>query len=253
MNFYVVLDFDKTITLGNSSDSWAASANPQVVGEQMCKEMDELYNKYRPIEMDYNISKEEKEKQMKIWYSDCMDLYYKYNVTKEKMKKSIKISGMKFRKGAKQFLVFMKENNIPVIILSAGIGNSIKQFLEENDCMLDNMYIISNFIEFDEKGNVKKFDNSKIIHTMNKNLKRHLPKSFQEKIKDKEKIVLVGDLIEDINMVSKEDKDKTLKIGILNENMDKDLLLYKKNFDVVLRDSKGEGNFDRITDLVKEF
>ena len=59
-NTYVVIDFDKTITSYESTDSWAASANPSIVDSRLMKEMDKLYEKYRPIEIDYRISKEEK-------------------------------------------------------------------------------------------------------------------------------------------------------------------------------------------------
>ena len=62
----------------------------QVIAE--AKEMDELYAKYRPIEMDYSISKNDKEKYMKKWYEDCMDLYYKYNLTKQKCFNPYKIA-----------------------------------------------------------------------------------------------------------------------------------------------------------------
>ena len=145
-NTYVVIDFDKTITPYESTDSWAASANPNIVDNGLIKEMDELYEKYRPIEMDYSISKEEKLKAMEIWYSECMDLYYKYNLTKEQMQKSIQSSNVKFRKGAKELLQLLHSENIPVIVLSAGIGNTIEQFLKDNNSLFDTMYIISNFI-----------------------------------------------------------------------------------------------------------
>ena len=59
-NTYIVIDFDKTITSYESTDSWAASANPSIVDSGLMKEMDILYEKYRPIEISYKIGKEEK-------------------------------------------------------------------------------------------------------------------------------------------------------------------------------------------------
>lgn len=233
-NLYVVIDFDKTITSYESIDSWDASANPNFIDNRLEKEMNELYEKYRPIEMDYDISKEDKLKAMQIWYSECMDLYYKYNLTKEQMKKSIQNSDVRFRNGAKELLKSLHDKNIPVIILSAGIGNTIEQFLKDNNCLFDTMFIISNFIEFDENGKVKKFDNSKMIHTLNKTINGHLPIKFQEKIRDKKYKVLIGDLIEDIKMVDEKEIDTTLRIGILNDEMKNREKLYKENFDIVI-------------------
>ena len=80
-NMCVLMDFDKTITNFNSLDSWAIAG---MTAKEGCEqEINKLYEKYRPIEMDYSISYEEKNKQMEIWYNSCMNLYYKYNLTKK--------------------------------------------------------------------------------------------------------------------------------------------------------------------------
>ena len=240
-NIYIVMDYDKTITCSDCADSWDAIANPKVVGQGIRTDMDKLYKKYRPIEMDYTISKQEKSKQMEIWYSECMDLYYKYNLTKEQIKKSIQSSNIKFRRGMKEFLISLHDNNVPVIILSAGIGNTIEQFLKDNNCLFDDtMCIISNFIEFDENGKVKKFDNSKMIHTLNKTLDGHLPDEFIKKLSDRKYKILIGDLLEDIKMVDESERDTTLRIGILTKEMENEdnLKLYNETFDIVLTEEE---------------
>ena len=102
------------------------------------------------------------------------------------------------------------------------------------------MYIISNFIEFDRKGNVKKFDNSKIIHSLNKNINVHLPDEFKKKIRNKKYKILLGDLIEDTKMVDKDELNTTLTIGILTKEMESEenLKLYNTKFDIVLTDEE---------------
>ena len=168
-NVYVAIDFDKTITTGESIDSWSVAGS--LLGENFAKELNGFYKIYRPIELDYKIELEEKEKAMIEWYQKCMNLYYKYHLTQEKLAASIQKSNLIFRDGAKEFLQKAYQENIPIIILSAGIGNVIEQFLKETNCYFDNIYIIGNFIEFDENGNMKKFDHSKIVHTLNKTMK----------------------------------------------------------------------------------
>ena len=54
----------------------------------------------------------------------------------------------------KEFLRKMNEMNIPVIIISAGIGNVIEEFLKLENDYYDNIKIISNFIVF-ENGEFK--------------------------------------------------------------------------------------------------
>lgn len=230
-NYYIVTDFDRTITSNLSVDSWDASGN--ILGQEFKNRVNELYLKYRPIEESYNIPEKEKEKAMIEWYTKCMDLYFEYGLTKEKLEKSIAISNIIFREGAKEFIQEAHKNNMPVIILSAGIGNVIEYFLKENNCYFENMYIISNFIEFDEIGNMKKFDNKKIIHTLNKTMIGHLPKKFEEKIKDKKYKLLFGDLIEDIKMVEQKELKNTITVGFLDKP-NNNLEVYNKNFDMVL-------------------
>lgn len=231
-NVYLVIDFDKTITSKESPDSWAISGS--LLGKKFIKEMDELYLRYRPIELNYQITIEEKEREMIKWYEKCMHLYYKYHLTKENLKKAIEQSDLSFRKGAKEFLQKANEFNIPIIILSAGIGNVIKKFLKDNNCYYDNIYIISNFIEFDENGEMKKFDNSKMVHTLNKSMKGKLPPYYIEKLKNKIYKILLGDLKEDENMIEKEEWDTTLKIGILENETEEMIKTYKQVFDIVL-------------------
>lgn len=246
-NVYYVIDFDKTITTNESDDSWGVSG--KLLGQEFEKEINQLYKKYRPIELDYKITIQEKEKAMIEWYEKCMNLYFKYNLTKEKLIKSVHNSNLEFRDGVKEFFYNSFQENIPIIILSAGIGNVIEEFLKEESCYFNNINIISNFMEFDEKGQVKKFDNSKIIHTLNKSLIRKVKKELLEKIKNKTYKILIGDLKEDEKMIEEAEWDTTLKIGILDNNTLDVLNIYKEAFDIVLTGK--DATFDIFKEIVK--
>ena len=210
-NFYVAIDIDKTITANDSADSWDASG--KMLGIEFKEKLYELYYKYGPIEQDYNISFEEKNKAMEEWYYKCMKLFYEYELTEEKLKESIDSSNLIFRTGAKDFLKNMYINNIPVIILSAGIGNVIKYFLQKNDCLYDNTYIISNFITFDEKGNIKKYE-GELIHTLNKTMEGKVPKEVSKNLDGREYRLLFGDFIEDKKMIPINEWSNTISIRI---------------------------------------
>lgn len=245
-NVYLVIDFDKTITTEKSEDSWSVSG--RLLGEEFAKEINMLYKKYRPIEIDYKISLQEKEKAMVEWYGKCMSLYEKYQLTQEKLKQSVQESNLIYREGAKEFLQKSNKENIPIIILSAGIGNVIEQFLRETNCYSDNICLISNVMKFDESGKVKKFDHSKMIHTLNKTMKGKLSENFIARIKDKTYKILIGDLKEDEKMIEPEEWDTTLKIGILDEETGERLKVYQETFDIVL--TKEDATFDILKDIV---
>lgn len=236
-NMYVAIDFDRTITSKESVDSWDASGN--LLGEKFRKELSELYEKYGPIEQSYTISFEEKEKAMEEWYAQCMELYEKYQLTKSLLTDSIQKSNLIFREGAKEFLQDMCREEIPVIILSAGIGNVIEQFLKENHYYFDNMYIISNFIEFQKDGTMKKFNQDLMIHTLNKNMKGRLTKEWEKKLHNRRYRLLIGDLIEDKNMIPEKDWENTITVAFLNSNLEENRPVFQENFDIVLTRSRG--------------
>ena len=233
-DFFVVIDFDKTLTTFNSTNSWSILENSEIFNENFVKEAQNLTNIYYPYEIDFTLDSKKKEKYMEEWYYGNMNLFYKYNLTYSILLNCIKSNPPTLRDGAKNFLLKMKENNIPVIILSAGIGNVISEILKINKCNYDNIYIISNFIEFkDDK--MLPF-NANMIHSLNKNL-TVIPSHLKEKICNKKSILLIGDLIEDILMVPKEDLYKTLTIGFLEIKINENLNFYNKNFDIVFTDN----------------
>ena len=246
-NMYVVMDFDGTVTQYKHSDSWDVAG--QELGEEFKKELVNLFDIYRPIELDYNISYEEKAKAMEEWYKKCIDLYYEYGLTQKKLDNSILGCELNFRDNAKEFFEYMYKNNIPVIILSAGIGNVIEGFLKNNNCYFDNIYIISNFIEFNENGNMNKF-NGKIINSTNKKLDVNKIQNWKEKEKlEKRKYkLLLGDLIEDKNMVNPSEWDTTISIGFLEQGLE-NLPFFEKAFDIVL--SKEDANYKNVLEILK--
>ena len=58
----------------------------------------------------------------------------------------LKLGNIVLRDGFKDFLYGLYMQNIPVVILSAGIGNVILETLKLYNCLYDNIYIVSNFI-----------------------------------------------------------------------------------------------------------
>lgn len=233
-NYYVVMDFDETITSANSINSWSVLENPNFINPNLKKESSKLVEKYYPIELDYTLDNATKSIYLEEWYYKNMDLFYKYNLTEDILLNCVKHSNNKFRDGFKSFLASLHEKSIPVIILSAGIGNVIIELLKLNNCFYDNIYVISNFIKFDNNKMLP--FNDKIIHSSNKDI-NVLPIDFANKIKDKTYILLFGNLIEDLNMVNKEDLSKTISFGFLEKNVDESLNRYRNSYDVVLTDN----------------
>lgn len=233
-NYAILIDFDKTMTTMDSDDSWTIIQNPNIMNPNLFIESSKLVDKYYPIEMDYNLSPEEKSSYMYDWYTQTLNLYYKYELTYDKLISCVKNGHIILRNGLKDFLYHSYQNNIPVVILSAGIGNVIEEALKLHGCLYDNITIISNFFSY-ENNMILPFNNS-IIHTCNKSILA-LPDNIKQQIQNKDYFLLFGDYIEDINMVSKEDLKKTLSFGFLEKNVETNFNVYQNAFDIVLTDN----------------
>lgn len=230
-NVYIVSDFDRTLTHGNSMTSWSILANKNLLPKGYIQERQKYYEIYRPIEIDNSISYEIKQIKMKEWYIKHINLFIKYNLKETLIKEASKdINIMSFRPGVKDFLNILKKNNIPLIIISAGIGNFIKSFLENNGCNFDNIYIISNMLKF--KDGVTVGVDKNIIHSLNKN-EATIPLNIKENLKNRNNIILLGDQISDIKMVEEKKRNNTIRVAFLTEDTKNSIEDYKKYFDVI--------------------
>ena len=136
---YVLTDFDRTITVGNSESSWSILSKSNMVPKEYVEERQKFFNYYRPFEIDEKLDYETKCKLMTEWWNKHIGLFIKYQLSEEVINTAAKnLRVMSFREGAREFLENMRDRNIPVIIISAGIGNFIEQFLIKNNCNFEN-------------------------------------------------------------------------------------------------------------------
>jgi len=243
-NLYIVTDFDRTITVGSSS-TWSILSKNNLMPKEYIDERQKLYDYYRPIEIDNNLDFETKNKLMSEWWNKHISLLVKYQISEEVIKSATKdLRVMDFRTGAKKFLEKMYIKKVPVIIISAGIGNFIQQFLSQNNCNFNNIYIVANFVKF-ENG-IATGVSENIIHSLNKN-EISLPKNVLHKIIGRKKIILLGDALSDINMVSSDKRDDTIRIGFLEEQVEENLENFKQEFDIVCTDKT---SYDELSEVL---
>ena len=239
-DYYVVADFDKTITGGSSMTSWSILANSDLVPNEYVSDRQVLYDKYRPIEIDTTLDKDYVNKEMYTWFKSHAELFVKYRMTEEVFNKAaIDKRKMEFRPHAEEFLKYLYEHNIPLIIISAGIGNFIEKFLETHNCYYDNIYVSSNIIEF--KDGIACGVKNNIIHSFNKN-EVSLPENIKDKVKNKKRVILLGDQLSDLNMVDYNNHDKVITIGFMTEKTEQYKKDYEEAFDILLEQTEDYGN-----------
>ena len=227
-SIYILTDFDKTITSGNSITSWGVLEESTHMPQEYKLEKDILAKYYGPIENDETINFNAKKEAMNEWWTKHLNLFIKYQVSEEIIKKeSINHHTMTLRKGAKEFLEKLNKDNIPVIIISAGIGNFIESFLKAHNCYYDNIHIISNFITF-ENG-IATGIKSNLIHSQNKN-EISMSQEIKNYISTRSNTIILGDNTGDAYMSP--DKN-ALRIGFLEEKLSENKKHYEEKFDIV--------------------
>lgn len=244
-DLYILTDFDGTITNDNSDSSWASIFKNPKVTKEFIDECIRIFNHYHKYEIDESLSFEEKMSIMSEWYSKNIETLINFGITEEIINyASNNESIMSFRNGAVDFLRTMYDRDIPIIVISAGVGNIIEQFLIKNNCNYPNIYICSNFLEY-ENGIVKGVKNNNLTHPLNKN-EVFLPEKIKNKISSRNNILLLGNSVLDINMAG--NNRNVYKLSFLDEKIDERLESFKENYDMVCTDNT---SYDEIRRKIK--
>lgn len=254
-NLHIVSDFDRTLTYGSVN----GKKTPSIIallrdGNHLTKDYSEkahaLFEKYHPIEIDSKVPLSEKKTKMKEWWRAHHKLMLDSNLHKSDLENIVKSNQVKLRKGVSEFLDFLYENNIPLIIFSSsGCGDEIPMYFKEIGKNYSNIYYITNQFNWDENGKAISVKEP-IIHVMNKDETAidKIPEIYNV-IKNKKNVILLGDSMGDLGMIHGFAYDTLIKVGFLNYNIEESEKNYLENFDIVL---EGDGDFDYINELLKE-
>lgn len=217
-NFYVLIDFDRTLTKGNSISGWRVLYYSNLLGDDFTKRYDEIHDKHNET--------------WECRFKEYIELLREKKLDNKIIKEAVKNSNLELRDGAKEFLTRMYDMNIPVIIISCSLKNVIKEYLEFNNCYYNNIFIYSNYCDIEGKGKNDIYE----VTPHNKN-QITFSKELADIIKTKDYALLFGDIVDDVNMVSKDKLDKTITVGFLDKKIEQNLELYKSTFDIVLTDN----------------
>lgn len=240
-NLHILADFDRTLTKAVSF--W--QVRPSLISvlrsewylsEEYTKKAYELFDIYHPIEINPNISIVEKSKEMTTWWNKHLELLVKSKLNKSHIDQVINGWLIELRPWIKDFLHFLSQNNIPVVIISANWlwTDSIKLYFENLWILTPNINIISNSFFWDKDWFATWYD-KRVIHVFNKDetILSNFPEIYQ-KIKNRKNVILLWDSLWDPWMIEGFEYDNLLKFWFLNEKEDELLPEYKKHYDVIL-------------------
>jgi 5'-nucleotidase len=252
-NLHIVSDFDRTLTHAfveerHVNTSFAHIREGKYLAADYADRANALYAEYHPIEISEELSMEVKIKKMKEWWSKHLSLFIECGMNHDVIRDIIQKNKIHLRGGAKEFFDFLAQHHIPIVIFSAGIGNMIEEELHYRGLLHHNAHIISNFFEYDSHGKAKGYKSS-IIHVFNKNEGQIKNSPYYEQIKHRKNVILLGDGIGDVGMLEGLSHETVLKIGFLNENIEKLKPQFQKEFDIVIL---GDGSLEPVNNLLKE-
>ena len=250
---HLVFDFDRTLTVSKDGVSPASTTfslfrEQGVLGEEYDTESKRLFAKYRPVEIATDMDERERFHQMDIWWAAHLDLLVASNLTKEIIKKVVTNGNMKLRSGSKEIFEICNEKNIPIVILSAGLGDVIKEFLQQEGIDFANVKTVANWFEFEVGGKVIGYKKP-YIHTLNKD-EDHIPEEVKILLQTRPNIILFGDTVSDLKMIPKGFTGNVLKFGFTNGHKDLEES-FAEHFNFVLKEK--DSGMEDVLKILKQY
>ncbi|MCF7795590.1 hypothetical protein K9M42_00655 [Patescibacteria group bacterium] len=241
---HVISDFDGTLSkkfINNKKIPSIISIlreDNKYLGKDYADRAKELFKFYQKYENNTSITKKEKKKKMEEWWSNHFKLLIEKGLNKKHLNSILESNCIILRKNVENFLDFLNNKNIPIIIVSAsGLGDLIPAYFQKKKFNHQNINYIINSFEYDKNNFAKKYNNN-IIHSLNKDetILENFPKIYK-KIKNKKNVILLGNSLGDTGMIDGFKFDNLIKIGFLDkkdEEFDKKIKEYINLYDVVI-------------------
>lgn len=254
-HFHVVTDFDRTLTKAfvdgkprSSLESileWAA-----LLWAEYSTKSKQNFDKYYPIEIDPNISLEDKKVAMQEWWTVQFKLMIDSWLNKEVIQKTMQSEKIMFRKWHELFFSLLDDNGVPLIVFSAsGLWyEGISYWLQSIHALTKNIHIISNNFIRNEQGKAIGIQEP-IIHSFNKTETTIKTFPFYQEIVERKNVLLLGDSPGDVHMADGFDYENIIKIWFLNTDTPENRKLFLEKYDVVILN---DGDMEYINELLKK-
>ncbi|XP_034030290.1 cytosolic 5'-nucleotidase 3 isoform X1 [Thalassophryne amazonica] len=235
----LITDFDMTISKFSVNGKRCPTChnvidNCKLVTDECRQKLLQLKNKYYPIEIDPQLTMEEKYPFMVEWYFKSHTLLVEQRLQRDKLAEIVRESDAVLREGCEQFFDRLHYHNVPVFIFSAGLGDVLEELIRQAGVYHNNIKVVANFMDFDENGIVRGFK-GELIHVYNKHDGALRNTEYFKQLKNNCNIILMGDSLGDLSMADGVPNiDNILKIGFLNDKVEEHLEKYLDCYDIVL-------------------
>eukprot|EP01125_Pyxidicula_operculata_P005807 TRINITY_DN2026_c0_g1_i3.p1 TRINITY_DN2026_c0_g1~~TRINITY_DN2026_c0_g1_i3.p1 ORF type:complete len:254 (-),score=69.43 TRINITY_DN2026_c0_g1_i3:109-870(-) len=236
-----------------SYSSYAVIERSSLTTEEYRKQLKDLYNYYYHVEIDPKIPIEEKIPKMVEWWEKAHELFIKEKISIHSIEDMAREAHLGFRPKVKEFLDELEKSDVPLLIFSAGIADTIDVIIKvKYGRVHSNVHVIGNRIISDENGLIVGF-HEPLIHVYNKNeisVSHDHSATWFGSVEKRKNVILLGDSLGDLGMAEGiKNPEVVLKIGFLNKNIEENLESYSKSFDVLILN---DGTFEFPLQLIRE-
>ncbi|KAH8401064.1 hypothetical protein KR009_002769 [Drosophila setifemur] len=239
----IVSDFDYTITKQRTEDGGAVPSSFGIFNaceslpENFKAETDKLYHKYRPIEIDPHMPVEEKIQYMIEWWTKSGALTSGFPFDQSEIDQIAGRYKHALRDRTHELFADLQRLDIPTLVFSAGLGNSVVSMLRQANVMHPNVKVVSNFLQYRD-GLLDGFQQP-MIHTFNKNETVLDGNEYYDLVHKRDHIIVMGDSLGDADMAAGVPASShIMKIGFLFDHVEANMEKYMKTFDIVLVDDQ---------------
>jgi 5'-nucleotidase len=252
-NMHVVADFDKTLTTaffhGEKRQSLVELIRKyKYLPDGYVKQAYALFDRFHPYENNPSLSPEERSLKMEEWWSTHVKVMGEYGLNREIVSRIVREQPLNARPGLRKFLDNLNARQIPLLIFSASVTDLIEGLLVKEQLWRNNIHVFSNRFAYDSTGQVTGYE-GKIIHSLNKGEHALEGMPYFQSIRGRSNVLLLGDSLDDVDMVNGFGYDTVLKIGFLNDKAEELLPHFRERFDAVILD---DGPMDFVNELLSQ-
>ncbi|XP_057652720.1 7-methylguanosine phosphate-specific 5'-nucleotidase A-like [Diorhabda carinulata] len=253
---HVISDYDKTITKQhvngkNQLNAYEVLRRCPSVPKSVAAYLVEISEKYSVLDKNPELSNEERMRYMAEWWNKTIEAYQDINITQEEIDKTCLDIGPSLRDEAKDFFEILTKKEVPVLIISAGVGEVLESLLKNSGIVGSNIELVTNYLKRDNEGRIIGYQ-SDPIHTANKNLHDLKKTQFYKNVADRTNLLIMGDHLGDTIVGSQLDHvDNILKIGFFYGEAEAMLPNWLNTFDIILKDDQTMNVPKAILELLK--
>ncbi|XP_056634989.1 cytosolic 5'-nucleotidase 3-like [Diorhabda sublineata] len=251
----VISDFDGTITkqhVNNKTQSHGYLILYQLpfFPPELPRRAFEIKQEYTRYLSEPNLEYSERLTRMSELWSKSIEVFNGFVITKNQLDDHCLNLGLQLRDNTKEFFNLLEEEEIPILLVSAGIGDIIESTMRNEGVSNSKIEIAANYLNFDHEGRLNGLKTPP-IHKLNKTdcIK---DKQFYNTLKEKGNVIVIGDQLGDAVMVEKLDNVNTvLKIGFFYGEPDSALPKWQDTFDIILKDDQSMNIPNAVLNLLK--